>query len=364
MNSADADGDTNEVVSTAPQQAQSLSEEILSLMKGEEPEAPETQETPVEVPPQTVEELPEETEKQEEEEAAPAAAEGQWPTSASKRVAEESAKRRTQQSRADRAESERDHWMGVAQELQSRLEQSELPRPTPQDPLADVFDMGALKKAESHYLNIKEFATRSLDENPRDDEIEAVVGRNKDGEPRTETFTRKQLVSMRLNAEHALSKLIPDREQMLAKRAQADSLAMEVYPQFKENGGDNEWSGFVRETLAILPQLAKVPDIAIWLGHALTGRQMTLERLQKKYGGNAQVPPVGEHLVAASKARFKPAPPVSTGRVPSQSTPRRGADVEAARKSMKARPGDDEAMEAFIDAKLFRSPSRGYAKLS
>ena len=145
-------------------------------------------------------------------------------------------------------------------------------------------------------------------------------------------------------------------------------MALQVYPQFAENDGNNEWSGFVRETLALFPGLAKVPDIAIWLGHALEGRRVTLERLQKQYGKNGenlgQTPSPAREIISAASLTFKKAPAISTARVPSQSTPRRGADVEGARRVMKANTGSDDAMEAFIDAKLFRSPSRGYTRVS
>jgi hypothetical protein len=364
---------TGESEETAQEQTQSLSEEILSLMKGEEPKAPETkQEVPEEVPVPSEEDIPKqttETEEEEEEETAAAGAEGQWPQSARKRVAEETGKRKRYQSRADKAESERDQWQRRAAQLESQLQDASSPRPTREDPLADVFDLPGLKKAKGHYLNIKTTATRALDENPTLDEIDVIVGKDKNGEPITESFTRKALVTMRENAEYALSDLIPQREKILAARDQADTLALRIYPQFAENDGDNEWSGFVRDTLAQIPALAKIPDIAIWLGHAIVGRAATLERLEKQYGKNGDrvadsIPGAAREIVSAASRKFKVAPQVSTGRVPSQTLPRRGADVESARKSMKARPGDDDAMEAFIDAKLFRTPKRGYEKVS
>ena len=364
---------TGESEATAPKQEQSLSEEILSLMRGEEPVAPaQTQEEEVpetaveEIPQQSAEEIPEE-----EPEEAPtqvAAETRQWPQSASKRVAEETEKRRRQQSRADKAEDERDRWMERAAQLETQLQEAKLPRPNARDPLADVFDLAGLQKAKGHYEQIKSVSSRALDENPTLDEIEIVVGKDKQGEPVTETFTRRKLIDMREDAERARSKFVPERQNVLVARQQADALALKVYPQFAENEGDNQWTGFVQDTLARIPDLAKVPDIAIWLGHALTGRQVTLERLQKQIGKNGELgetpPGTAKEILSAASRKFKAAPPVSTGRVPSQSTPRRGADVEAARKTMRARPGDDDAMEAFIDAKLFRSPSRGYTKVS
>jgi hypothetical protein len=282
-----------------------------------------------------------------------------------KRIAEETEKRKRHQSRADKAESERDHWMGAAQQLDAQLRDASLPRPTATDPLADVFDMNGLRKAESQYRTIKDVATRSLDENPNSDQIEVVVGKNKDGEPVTESFSRRKLSDMKLNAEHALNNLIPQRGKLLAAREQMDAIAGQVYPEFTQHEGNNEWSRFVQQTLAQIPQLAQIPDIAIWLGHALMGRQVTLERLQKEYnknGARGDLSPVAKKILSAPKIATAPA--IATRRVPSSTLPRRGADVEAARKTMKARPGDDDAMEAFIDAKLFRGASRGYEKVS
>jgi hypothetical protein len=371
MNPAVAGEGTVESEQTAPKQTQSLSEEILGLMRGQEPAAPEKEEEiPAEVPEQKEEELPLKQEPQEEEPE-----EGEtdqqreaqvWPPSARKRVAEETEKRKRTQSRADKAESERDQLMGRVQQLEAQLEEASLPRPTREDPLADVFDLVALQKAKQNYENIKDIATRALEENRHDDEIELPVGRDRNGEMKYKAFPRRELVDMKLNSERALSDWVPQRERVLVARSQADALAQRVYPQFDENGGDNEWTGFVRWTLGQYPQLAKVPDIVMWIGHALHGREDTVARLKKEYLPN-QAPKTETNSVAnriLSEKKFKAAPAVSTGRVPSQSMPRRGADVEAARKTMQARPGDDDALEAYIDAKLFRGASRGYEKVS
>ena len=349
---------------TAPKQEQSLSEEILSLMRGQEPEPPGEQEVHEEIPAPTPEEVPKEEEAEpEEEQELPVAAKGDWPDSAKKRLAEEADKRRRAQSRADQAENERDQWRNRADQLSQALEEANLPRPTREDPLADVFDNVGLQKARGHYQNIKEVATQALDENPTSDEIEIAVGKDKDGQPVNETFTRKTLSGMKNKAEYALQTLIPQRAQILAARGQADALALQIYPQFGDNNGENEWAGFVRQVIGAFPALAKVPDIAVWLGHALEGRRVTVERLKKDAGKNgAEENTVARRIL--STPRIKAAPPVSTGRVPSATIPRRGADVEAARKAMIARPGDDDAMEAFIDAKLFRGASRGYEKVS
>ena len=370
MNPQSSGGAMDESKETAPKQEQSLSEEIMSLMRGEEPMAEEqTEEVHEEIPKPEEEEIPPQTEETTEEEPDVTAPKGEeWPGSARKRVAEESDKRKRANARADKAESQLAQWQDRVQQLEAALQESSLPRPSPQDPLADVLDATGLQKAKGHFENVKEAATRALDENPTLDEIELVVGKSQDGQDRTETFTRRQLSEMRRKADHALSNLIPERGRILAQRAQADAMAMQVYPQFAEHDGNNEWSGFVRETLALFPALAKVPDIAIWLGHALEGRRVTLERLTKQFGNGATAagtPSTAREIIsAASRSTFRKAPPVSTQRVPSQTTPRRGADVEGARKVMKANPGSDEAMEAFIDAKLFRSPSRGYTKVS
>jgi hypothetical protein len=361
---------TGEAEETAPTQEQSLSDEILALMKGEEPVAQQKEEVPPEVEPPQETELPEteqsEEEEQEEDQVQPAAGQ-KWPSSASKRVAEETDKRRRATARADKAEAERDHYISVAQQLDAQLREANLPRPNQKDPLADVFDLQGLAKAARQYQTIKDVATSALDENPNQDEIEIVVGKNKNGEPVTESFSRSKLSEMKRNAEHALSNLIPQRRDVLVARNQMDALAAQVYPQFAENKGDNEWAGFVRQTLAQYPELAKVPDIAVWLGHTLLGRQITLERLQNEIDKNGSRSAEGlssEAKKILSAPKLKSAPPISTRRVPSQTMPRRGADVEAARKTMKARPGDDDALEAFIDAKLFRGASRGYEKVS
>jgi hypothetical protein len=358
---------------TAPKEEPSLSAEILALMRGEELPTPEPLKVEEETPTPT-EEVPtppeEETPSVEEEtpEVATAPKGEVWPKSASKRVAEESERRRREQSRADKAESEREQWKERAVQLNNQLQEASIPRPTREDPLADVFDHAGLQKAKGHYLNIKKVATQALDENPTAEAIDIIVGKDKNGEPITESFTRKVLSDMKSDAENALSEMIPQRERILVDRSKADALAIKVYPQFTENDGDNEWAGFVRETLGAYPQLAKVPDIVMWLGHALEGRNVTVERLKKEMGKNgatgatAAGSPIARRIL--SNPVIKNAPPVSAARVPSQTIPRRGADVEAARKRMKANPSSDEAMEDFIDAKLFGASKKGYARIS
>ena len=348
---------------SVPEQKQSLSDEILALMQGQEPveaEEEKEEETHPEIPEPPAEE--EETEEKEEE-PAPAIARGEeWPKSAKKRVAEQTETINRERSGRQKAESELEKLQGRIQQLEGELQDQSRPRPTSKDPLADVFDLDGLRKAEGHFRNAKEAATRALDENPGLDEIELPIGKDK-----TKMFSRRELSDMRIDADHALSKLIPERRQLLAQRGQADAMAQKIYPQLTEESG--EWTGFVQQTLAQFPDLGRVPDIAIWLGHALYGRQIRLNELTKELDkGGKPASPNGEsstanEIMAASRTAFKKAPALSTGRVPSQSTPRRGADVEVARKAMRANPGSDEALENFIDAKLFRSPSRGYRKI-
>ena len=358
---------------TAPKQTQSLSEEILALMKGEElPAAAPPEEAPPEEVPQPEEpEVPEPEETPPEPEQLEVAAEGQWPQSARKRVAEETDKRKRANARADRAEAERDQERETTRQLREQLQDASLPRPTRQDPIADVFDMPGLQKSRGYYKNIRNAFTKALDEQPGSS-VEVMTG-YKDGQPVSEQFTRESASEIKQNAEYVLSEIIPEREKVLVARAQCDEIAARVYPQFTENDGDNEWAQFVRDSLARVPALAKVPDIAMWIGHALVGRAITVERLKKEMAKNGDVAPgVAERAAPTmspnarrilSAPKMKASPPVSAARVPSQSVPRRGVDVEAARKVMKANPGSDEAMAAYIDAKLFKGASRGYEKV-
>jgi len=367
MNPATAGVATGEAEETAPQKEQSLSEEILALMKGEDlPEAAPTEEVPEEVPQTEETEVPHGTGETEEEQPE-VAAQGEWPNSAKKRVAEESEKRRRMQSERDTAISERDKANEEAQQLREQLQESNRPRPTREDPIADVYDYAGLKKAKGYYENIHDSFSRALDEQ-QGSEVEVVTGK-KDGQDVVERYTREQASDIKRRSGHVLNNLIPERGKLLGERAKADALAVKVYPQFAENDGDNEWAGFVRDTLAQIPALAQVPDIAMWLGHALVGRGITVERLKKEMGKNGSTGPAETSTMSPtarkilSAPKMKSSPPVAATRVPSQTIPRRGADVEAARKKMKANPGSDEAMGEFIDAKLFRGASRGYEKV-
>jgi hypothetical protein len=356
----------------------SLSEEIVALMEGKElPEPKAEEEVPTKVVGEEDETPPagttEETTEEEEDETQPPAAakKDDWPESARRYKSQQDGKIKKLRGRAETAEEKVGTLQGQVAQLQEQLSQANLPRPTGDDPLADVFDMKGLNKAKGHYQNVREVATQALDENPTSSEIDVIVGKDKHGNEITETFTRKQLSNMKSKAENALNNLIPAKEKSLAAREQGDAIALKVYPEFGENDGDNESAQFVRETLARFPQLAGVPDIVIWLGHTLTGQKVTMERLKKELGKN------GKHGASTEKSeetdtvadrirkgeRFKVAPSTSTGRTPSQASTRKGADVAEARKKMEANPGSDEAMEDFIGATLFSSNKKGYDKV-
>lgn len=376
MNPQSSGAATGESEETALETAvpSSLGKEILDLMQGKEPksEAPAEETSPAEKTEETATEETE-TETQEAETETEAEAEETdeekppkgdvWPDSAKKRVAEETEKRKKWKSAADKMSTEALKWKGRAEELAQRLQQSSAPQPSPKDPLADVYDQNSLKSATAHYQQLLETATSALDENPTESEIEIVVGK-KDGEEVTKTFTRKQLSEMKRIAEGALMRDIPQREKYLVERAKMDSLAAKIYPQFVENEGNNEWFQTAQQLLAAVPELERIPDCWIWIGHALTGRQIAVEKMKKN--GDVKSKEKSENSVVErirSAPKVKTPPPVATRRVPSQSTVKTGADIEATKKRMKE-TGTDEAMEAFIGAVLEKGASRGYERVS
>lgn len=374
-NPQDSGGATDESEETATTTAviPSLGKEILSMMQGAEP----TPEGPVEETPPA--ETTEKTATEETEtETEPAAAEAEatdeeteteppkgdvWPESAKKRVAEETAKRKKWQAAADKMSTQAIEWREKAQELAQRLQQASGPRPNAKDPLADVYDAQSLARATEQYTNLLDAATSALDENPTETEIEISIGKNEKGEEQTKTFTRKQLSEMKRTAELALTRDIPKREKYIVERAKMDALAAKVYPQFVENEGSNEWFQTAQQILAAVPELERIPDCWIWIGHALLGRQMVLEKI--KNNGDVKKPekssnPLVEKIRSAPKVKVSP--PIATRRVPSQSTVTVGADVEAARKRMRE-TGTDESMEDFVGAVLAKGASRGYERV-
>lgn len=175
---------------------------------------------------------------------------------------------------------------------------------------------------------------------------EAVVGKDpKTGEDITKYLSDEEAVSLKLAAEATLRDGIPNRRNFLAARNEADHIAKQIYPDLAD--ANSPVTRFVNDTLRALPALQLVPDIKIWLGHALRGFvQFNAERNGK--GKND----VQKKIVQSATTKKAPTLAKTRGFIPRVSD----ADLDKATKDLQTK-GDAEAAEKWLEAKL-RSRSK------
>lgn len=365
MNKAQSAVGTDDAEQSIPET--SLSDELLELAKNEghevvekqgEPKAEKQEEPKTEV----TEPEPEEKPKQEDkpEELKPAAEKpkddepekDEWPSSAKARVAEETAKRKARTEERDKAIEEVSKWQRTAAELHRQVQELSAPRPTHQNPLANVFDEPSLQKAENHYEQILTFAKKN-----RDGAFDVVVGKDEQGNPKKVDYTPEQIAEMEATAERVLRRDIPERRGYLAERAKADAVAMDMYPELKDPQNPFTQNVLQLYRAIMTGDAAKSDEILAWAAHAIKGRDDYLKEYQSKAKPEEQnLSEVTKKILAAPK--IPPAPATPSGR--SRPEPRISVDKKAALKTHKdaLQRGDQEAALAYLDETGFGGASR------
>jgi hypothetical protein len=353
-------------------QSTSLADSLMAVAKAEGMEVGDTPQTPGDAPPakpEATEETETETEPETEDETegdgqeqrpaaverksiedqiAEAKAKGEKPAWYLTRIAEESDKRRRKDSELETVRSDLAAARQEAQAYQAQLAQASAPRPTPQQPLADLYTEPDIQRVEQSYEKILEFA-----ETNRDGATDVVVGRDKDGNPIKQDFSPEEIAQLRVRSERALRKDIPLRRQFIAARAQADSAALEAYPEFKDPKNP-----MTQEAIAVLkmnPQLEQIvgPEILVWIGHALKGRDTFLKRSSVNgKNGNTET----RKIVESATQRIAPTPPKTRSSFERKS----GADLAQLNKQLEEN-GDEESAMKLLEATF---ASRGRAKVS
>jgi hypothetical protein len=255
-----------------------------------------------------------------------------------KRISEESGKRKERTEDLRKEEARRRDAEAEVQRLQGIVAQSSVPAPTAQNPMADIYDEPGLQRLEGTYEKILEFAEKN-----RDGAENVIVGKDKDGNEIRKDFTPDEIADMRYKADKALRKDIPQRRGYLVARAQADAAAVEIYPEFKDPEAP-----LTKEAISILraaPQLETVlgPEVLLWIGHALKGRQQYMTRNGKTNGQKPAATTAADKIEKASQTRLAPTATQSRAFIE-----RRGADMTSAQKQLEEK-GDDESAKAFLD---------------
>jgi hypothetical protein len=318
--------------------------EVKSEEEGDEDYVPQTEGVP------ESEHEEEETEEEEEGQTVEAKKEkdeDEWSESAKVRVAQEKEKRITRTRERDEARAELQELKGQVETLQTQLRSATRPM-LPNEPLSDVYDESSLRKAEAEYEDLLVFA-----EENRDGAFDVLVGKDAKGNEIRRDFSAKDIVKLRVTAERALRKDVPQRRQYLAARSQMDAEALKVYPQFKDR--NSPWSQEASMLLQTVPELERVPDVLVWIGHALRGRDAFVKELEARKNGEPPEKVEADAKRIMSARRTPKAPSIPSDRGFSQ---RPGADnVEAAKQRLE-KQGGDEAMEDYIGAVLARGRAR------
>ena len=344
--------------STKAEQAPSLSKQIVDLMNADtepedvqpigdqtqedqpDPSTIDNEEHEVEEKEETDEGAEEEAQEEKDEDAAPKVS-NEWPESAKVRVAEETAKRKTRTEERDKAIARATAAEEQLAAAQAQLAQASRPQATRSDPLMDVVDAKTLAERRQNYEDLLTFC----EENP-DGGIELVYGKDDKGNDLKGDFDRKQISKMQRTAQKMLDVGLPNREKFLAVQAQAMSLAAEAYPKFTD--AKDPWVAEAQQILAVVPELRRLPDHLMWIGHALSARDAFVEKSTKK-NGDRSVSANAKKILSAPK--MKVAPGIPKGRTFSPPANRSVESVEQAKTQMRKR-GDDESMEDYVGAVL------------
>lgn len=360
-------GATDETAATAKSEGEtktpSFASQVLASMNDEEVTLPDdkpvdeksaTEEVPPpkeegeeDYVPQT-EGIPEETdddddEDEEAEDKKEKTEDDEWPESAKVRVAQEKEKRQRRTQELNKERERAQELEAAVQSLQAQLRGAT--RPMIQgEPLSDVYDESSLRKAEQEYEDLLVFA-----EENRDGAYDVTIGKDAKGNDIKRDFSPSEVTKLRLTAERALRREVPQRRQYLAARSQMDAQAVKVYPQFKDP--KSQWSQEAAQLLQTVPELERVPDVLVWLGHALRGRDQFVKELEASKNGQSpeKVTADSKRIISAKKTPTAPSIPSDRG-----FSQRRIADnVEAAKQRLE-KDGGDEAMEDYISAVLAR----------
>lgn len=148
-----------------------------------------------------------------------------------------------------------------------------------------------------------------------------------------------QVIDLKLGCEKTLREGIPNRRQYIQNRLQMDAKAVEIYPELRD-----PTSVFRQESDDILrafPILQKLPDVRIWIGHAIAGRNAYLAKANGKTKGKQSST---SRIVKSAKTKVAPTTAKTRGFVPRGSS----VDKETARKDLQQK-GDADSAEKYLE---------------
>lgn len=329
---AEAKASGHDIGDIIPDQPQDEAE-VTPEAEPETTEQEQTEEQPEEQQ-EEVEQAPEPEHKSIDDQIKEAEAKGEKPPWYLSRIADETRKRKERDTQIEKLNTVSQGLYTENQQLKQQLTQASAPRPSAADPLADIFDDAGLERVSGVYRSV----IRLAELNP--DGAYDIPIKQSDGTEVRKDFTKEQLIDMKLDAQEMLQNGIPRRRAYLSKRIEADTKARQSYPEL--NDPQSGWVQMGQQFLRNMPELQRDPECWTWIARALRG--WSLEQQGKN--GEQKVNPkdAATKIVESAKVKKAPILPAARG-----FTPRKGADLDKAKKQMEER-GDAQSAEKLLES--------------
>jgi len=318
-----------------------------------EPQQPGADEQPQELERGEEEQIPVQAPQEEEPAAAEVPIQEDWPASAKARIAQESEKRRRRTQEAEAWKQEAQKNALIAQQLHAQLQSASVPRPTEEQPLSDITDLGQLQYVKQINEQLEEFC----DKHPNGAE-DVVMGYDPQGKEILKDFTAEQIGERKAFAKRVLRQ-VPERAAYLVGVAQSAQAAAQLYPEMFQQG-----TAMNQAAMGILqqhPEIRHDPGFHLAIGDYLMGLTYRLQAMAAAQNGQRKGPG-GQPLSAQAQAIFgqpdmrrAPAATRRGGPEPAGRSGGSGGAIEQAREDFEKGGYSAEGLEKLISAKLARS---------
>jgi hypothetical protein len=248
-----------------------------------------------------------------------------------KRIDKLTAQKKEALEKAQTLESEYSQAKTRLAELEAQVNESSRPvlQPTAENPLADVDTPEALDAKIKSAQEVRRWALRNTD---------GATVKKPDG---SEVYLdADQVKDYLIKADDVITVHAPARQQWLAQRQPAVQAAQNLFPDIWKKGSPMHQA--FQATVKQAPELLKLPQVEYWVGLALYGEQMLMQRQEADKAKSAAAKKV------SSKKESKiptPASPVSAAKSATKTSSK-----DAAKRLFDK--GDSDSLEAFAESLL------------
>jgi len=164
-------------------------------------------------------------------------------------------------------------------DLKAKLEKAPAPQVNPENPLSDVHSGDELSAKEKEWTDVRHWAMQHLVDGGN------IPTKNDKGEVEQTFIPPEKVREWLVKSDKVLLQDIPARKVYLANAGQFSSEAQTVYPDlFKTGTQDGQWAA---QFTQILPEIKKMPDWQLSIGHYIRGLKMYLAEQAAAKAGTA-----------------------------------------------------------------------------